>query len=92
MYRLWVPDSSHFLKDYNWLEENKPEDIRFNLNTFIFVITTTRFNSVILAADHDVLTPKAFQQLAALHHKVDVMALLVKGLSKNADLYIGEVT
>jgi len=56
VYRLWVPDSSHFLKDYNWLEENKPEDIRFN--------------SVILAADHDVLTPNAFQQLSALHHKV----------------------
>ena len=30
----------------------------------------SRFNSVILAADQDVLTPKAFQQLAALHHKV----------------------
>ena len=70
VYRLWVPDSSHFLKDYNWLEENKPEDIKFNLNTFIFVIAMTRFNSVILAADHDVLTPNAFQQLSALHHKV----------------------
>jgi len=56
VYRLWVPDSSHFLRDYNWLEENKPEDIRFN--------------SVILAADHDVLTPMAFQQMAALHQKV----------------------
>ena len=86
VYRLWVPDSSHFLRDYNWLEENKPEDIRFAPNTFIFVITVTRFNSVILAADHDVLTPKAFQQLAELHNKVNVPALLVKGLSENADL------
>ena len=49
-------------------------------------ITVTRFNSVILAADHDVLTPKAFQQLAELHNKVNVPALLVKGLSENADL------
>jgi len=56
VYRLWVPDSSHFLRDYNWLEENKPEDIRFN--------------SVILSTDHDVLTPKALQHLAELHHKV----------------------
>jgi len=56
VYRLWVPDTSHFLRDYNWLEENKPEDVRFN--------------SVILTADHDVLTPTALQQLAQLHHKV----------------------
>ena len=71
VYRLWVPDSSHFLRDYNWLEENKPEDIRFNSNINItFFIFITRFNSVILAADHDVLTPMAFQQMAALHQKV----------------------
>ena len=74
VYRLWVPDSSHFLRDYNWLEENKPEDIRFNSNinitVFIFISVITRFNSVILAADHDVLTPMALQELAALHQKV----------------------
>ena len=46
----------------------------FNANiaitTLIFAITTTRFNSVILSTDHDVLTPKALQHLAELHHKV----------------------
>ena len=88
VYRLWVPNSSNFLRDYNWLEENKPEDIRFDLNIFIFVIVfMTRFNSVILAEDQDVLTPKAFQQLAALHHKVLVTIqgkFWIRGLSENA--------
>ena len=96
-----MPDTSHFLRDYNWLEENKPEDVRFgdivvlfflvnvdivvlsflvnadivvlffssNLEVFD-LISLVRFNSVILTADHDVLTPTALQQLAQLHHKV----------------------
>ena len=96
-----MPDTSHFLRDYNWLEENKPEDVRFgdivvlfflvNLDIVVLsflvnvdivvlfffsnlevvgLISLVRFNSVILTADHDVLTPTALQQLAQLHHKV----------------------
>ena len=85
-----MPDTSHFLRDYNWLEENKPEDVRFGDIVVLFflvnvdivvlfffsnlevvgLISLVRFNSVILTADHDVLTPTALQQLAQLHHKV----------------------
>ena len=85
-----MPDTSHFLRDYNWLEENKPEDVRFSDIVVLFflvnvdivvlffssnlevfdLISLVRFNSVILTADHDVLTPTALQQLAQLHHKV----------------------
>ena len=96
-----MPDTSHFLRDYNWLEKNKPEDVRFGDIVVLFflvnvdivvlsflvnvdivvlfffsnlevvgLISLVRFNSVILTADHDVLTPTALQQLAQLHHKV----------------------
>jgi hypothetical protein len=26
--RLWIPDNSDFVTNYNWLEENSPPDIR----------------------------------------------------------------
>ena len=29
-FKLWIPDNSDFIKNYEWLEENSPPDVRFN--------------------------------------------------------------
>ena len=29
-FRLWIPDNSDFVANYNWLEKNSPPDVRFN--------------------------------------------------------------
>ena len=29
-FKLWIPDNSDFVKNFQWLEENSPPDIRFN--------------------------------------------------------------
>ena len=28
VFRLWLPDTSAFLTNYNWLEEHSPQDVR----------------------------------------------------------------
>merc|ERR1711962_528350 len=55
-FRLWIPDNSDFVANYNWLEKNSPPDVRFN--------------SMILANqedEHGVLTPAGLAELAAIH-------------------------
>ena len=31
VFRLWLPDTSDFLSNYNWLEENSPQDVRSSI-------------------------------------------------------------
>ena len=56
-FKLWIPDNSDFVANFAWLEENSPPDIRFN--------------SVILAAEENILTPTALLHMVRLHSKVE---------------------
>ncbi len=42
-FKLWIPDNSEFLENYNFLQEKFPPD--------------TRFNNFLVASDNNVLTP-----------------------------------
>ena len=57
-FKLWIPDNSDFVKNFEWLEENSPPDIRFN--------------SLILAAtEGNILTPTVLLHMVRLHSKVE---------------------
>ena len=53
-YKLWIPQSSDFVKNSNWLWKNFPPD--------------SRFHSVIVEAD-DVLTPKVMRKVLCVYKK-----------------------
>ena len=56
-FKLWIPDNSDFVKNFEWLEENSPPDIRFN--------------SLILATEGNILTPPVLLHMVRLHSKVE---------------------
>ena len=47
-FKLWIPDTSDFLKNYNFLQQKFPPD--------------TRFNNMIVAGEN-VLTPEIIKQV-----------------------------
>ena len=56
-FKLWIPDNSDFVKNFEWLEKNSPPEIRFN--------------SLILATEENILTPAVLLHMVRLHSKVE---------------------
>ena len=56
-FKLWIPDNSDFVENFAWLEKNSPPDIRFN--------------SLILASEENILSPKVLLHMFKLHEKVN---------------------
>ena len=55
-FKLWIPDNSDFVENFAWLEKNSPPD--------------TRFNSLILASEENILSPEVLLHMFRLHEKV----------------------
>ena len=55
-FKLWIPDNSDFVKNFQWLEENSPPDIRFN--------------SLILSSEESILTREVLLHMLNIHQKV----------------------
>ena len=66
-FKLWIPDNSDFVKNFAWLEENSPPDIRFN--------------SLILTSDQSILTPEVLLHMFRLHQKVSSLVTEKSGLT-----------
>ena len=66
-FKLWIPDNSDFVKNFEWLEENSPPDIRFN--------------SLILASEGNILTPTVLLHMVRLHSKVESLRSSPSSLS-----------
>ena len=56
-FKLWIPDNSDFVKNFNWLEENSPPEIRFN--------------SLIVSSEENILRPAVLLHLLRVHEAVE---------------------
>ena len=52
-FKLWIPDNSDFVRNFQWLEENSPPEIRYN--------------SLILSTEDNILTPEVLLHMLRLH-------------------------
>jgi len=71
-FRLWIPDNSDFVANYNWLEQNSPPDVRFNS----MILTNQE-------GEHGILTPVGLAELAKIHLAVAELKTETSGLMWN---------
>ena len=73
-FRLWIPDNSDFVANYNWLEKNSPPDVRFNsmiLANQVLIESLKDLDRGFNQEDeHGVLPPAGLAELAAIHKAV----------------------
>ena len=66
--KLWIPQQSDFTRNYHWLYENYPPEIRQH--------------SIIIHGD-DVLTPKAIQKVSFLSNPLSTQSTLHRKYNRN---------
>ena len=72
-FKLWIPDNSDFVKNFQWLEENSPPEIRFN--------------SMIVSTEENILTPAVLLHMWKVHDQVEGLETAPTGLSWESVCY-----
>ena len=72
-FKLWIPDNSDFVKNFQWLEENSPPDIRFN--------------SLIVSTEENILTPAVLLHMWRVHDQVEGLRTDPSGLTWQSVCY-----
>ena len=87
-FRLWIPDNSDFVANYNWLEQNSPPDVRFNsmilANQVCCLLAAERREKLIEQENENgILTPAGLAELARIHQAVANLKTEASGLVWN---------
>ena len=88
-FRLWIPDNSDFVENYNWLEQNSPPDVRFNsmilANQVCWRVQKVDEKEVekLIEQGDGILTPASLAELARVHHAVADLKTEASGLVWN---------
>ena len=87
-FRLWIPDNSDFVANYNWLEQNSPPDVRFNsmilANQVCCLLAAERREKLIEQENENgILTPASLAELARIHQAVADLKTEASGLMWN---------
>ena len=83
-FRLWIPDNSDFVANYNWLEQNSPPDVRFNSMILANKVGFLWDKMLKYIEQEDgVLTPTSLAELAKVHQAVANLKTETSGLMWN---------
>ena len=88
-FRLWIPDNSDFVENYNWLEQNSSPDVRFNsmilANQVCWRVRKVDEKEVekLIEQGDGILTPASLAELARVHQAVADLKTEASGLVWN---------